>query len=757
MSGFPLGPLDWLVLALYLAVIICVGLAAGRFTKTTQDYFFAGQRFSWWLAAVSCIATLVGSYSFAQYAEVGYRYGFCSMMAYTNDWFVLPMFLFGWLPIVYYSRVHSIPEYFERRFDRRTRIAVLISLQIYLVIFIGINLWTIGEVLHGLYPLGPWVEQVLGPLAHRWAGGWLVSTDASVALWAAIMASVTAVYMHSGGQNTVMLTDLVQGVFLVAIGLLVLGLGLAQVGGWQAFWEALPSANRQPMAPFNHPPGLNTVGDFWSDGIAGTMAFYMINQGILMRFLSVRSVREARWAMIVVVLVMMPLAAVAVGGAGWVGRAMITRGLLDPDEALPPQIQASLAQEVAAADTPAAKSLARERIVGKNIFLMVTRAISTAPGLFGLVIAAVVAAMLSSLDTYITAVASVAVNDIYRPLRPGLPDAQYLKAARRTAGFATVLGVALVPLFSQFDSIYQGLSFATSAINPPLVVVLLLGILWPRFTSPAAFWTIVLGAVATVGSLIKPSLILPISHGTSPEDGFPYLRALFGLLAASALAVVITLFDHSRWRSTQGSRTAFWSGLFGIMMVVFWCAPVLPEAGPPLPGWLLGPVGLALVMGLSLAAGWLVALWDTQPLSIPPAAMLLRGLESARRHYKGGPTSSRGAGRSVVLPVFHQALEPTPAVPDDGSEQVDSIPSHILVNHPENFVRLSSAWLARLEAEPGDLVYVTDARWWLGGFRSLHSRLGPVADEGDGLWASAWVIEHGHLLSDRHVRIEKIM
>lgn len=767
MTQLTLGPADWLALASYIAVVMAVGVVAGRFTKTTQDYFFAGQRFSWWLAAVSCIATLVGSYSFPQYAEVGYRYGFCSTMAYTNDWFVLPVFLFGWLPIVYYSRVHSIPEYFERRFDRRTRMAVLTSLLVYLIIYIGINLWTMGEMLRGLYPLAPLVGRLAGVEADSPWAVWLARPMVSVALWAALMATITGVYMHSGGQNTVMLTDLVQGFFLTAIGLAIFGIGLWHVGGWGALWAGLPPSHRQPFAPFNRPPGLNTVGDFWSDGIAGTMAFYMINQGILMRFLSVRSVGEARLAMIVVVLIFMPLAAVAVGGAGWLGRTMVTSGQLNPDVALPAALQMeSQATLDPATATPAERELARERLVGKNIFLLVTRAISTQPGMYGLVIAAVVAAMLSTLDTYITAVSSVAVNDIWRQVRPGRPDSYYLAAARRTATAATVLGVALVPLFANFDSIYQGLSFATSAINPPLVVVIVLGIFWRGLTAPAAFWTIVLGAVVTIASLVKPSLILPLSHGTSPEDGFPYLRALFGLLAGLVFALVITAFDNSSWRQTLARRTAFWEGLLALLAVGFWAAPELAEAGTPLPAWAAGPGGLALGLVLAAVCGRLIARWDTAPLVEPPPGLVLATLEDARALYKGARPNDRGLGRKVLLPLVaaptgatHPALEADPAVDrfePSGNGHETSAP-RALVHHPDNRVYLSPDRLAHLEAEPGDLVYVSDARWWLGGFRSIHTRLGPPTSDGAALVATAWVIEHGHLLADRPVTVRKVM
>jgi len=493
-------PLDWVVLASYLACVVLAGMWFGKFTRSSDDFFFGGQRFSWWLVGISCVATLVGSYSFVQYAQTGFKFGLCSILPYTNEWFVLPLFLVGWLPIVYYNRVQSIPEYFERRFDRRTRMLVLVLMLIYLEGYVSINLLTIGIFMKGLF------------------GG-------EVIYWAVLMAVLSGLYLHAGGQTSVLMTDLLQGFLLLAVGLAVFLMGIFYLGGFRPFWEGLPPGHRLPFTAFNQSPQLNFVGDFWNDAIVGTFAFYFINQGVLMRFLSARSVRDGRKAMLLVVVVLMPLAAVAVSGAGWVGRAMVAHGQLPVD----------------AADPTAMQELA------EIIFVKVTRLICS-PGVFGLVVAAVVAALMSTLDTLITAVSAVAINDIWRTARPGREDAYYLKWARRVAIIATVVGIALVPLFEgHFDSIYQALSHFTSTIAPPLVVVIVLGTLWRGLTARAAFWTLAVGSVTIFLSLFDPfyKLITPLAHGipVNPDAPYTYVRALFGLVVSLGLAVGISTLD----------------------------------------------------------------------------------------------------------------------------------------------------------------------------------------------------------------------
>ncbi|MHC4900958.1 MAG: sodium:solute symporter family protein [Planctomycetota bacterium] len=581
---------DWLVLAVYFAGIVLVGTWVGKFTKTTSDFFFGGRRFSWWLIAISCVATLVGSYSFVSYAQSGFHFGFASALPYTNEWFILPIFLLGWLPIIYYNRITSIPEYFERRFDRRTRLAVLVLLLIYLEGYVGFNLFTMGKILEGLF-------------------GW------NIVIAAAGMAVISGIYLHAGGQTSVVLTDLMQGLLLLAVGLGIVVLGIAAAGGLGAFWDGLPPGHRLPFAPFNDSARLNAVGDFWNDAMVGTFAFYLINQGVLMRFLSARSVRESRKAMLAVVLVLMPLLAVAVGGAGWVGRALVSQGRLDLEGE------------------------------GTGQTFLTVAALVSRPGLFGLVVAAVIAALMSTLDTLLSAVSAIGVNDVWRSVRPGRDDAHYLRAAR----------------------LYQALSHFTSIVTPPLVVVIFLACVWPRFDSRAAFWTLIIGSAAIALSLFVPQVITPIAHGIPgpPEGEYSYIRSFYGLLTSGIAAVILTLTARR------------------------------PTAGPA-PGYTLATIG------------------------------------KAAARYKGGPPDEPPARRRVRLAIR-------------------------VVEQQKDDLRLPRRVMENLGAAPGDLLDLSDARWWLGGLRSTHVTLGTPADGGAEAQCSSNVFARARLLPGRQVRVEKIL
>ncbi len=595
-------PIDYVIMIGYFLVILAVGTWFGRRQKTTKDFFFGGQRFSWWLIAFSLIATTVGSYSFVKYSLMGYQYGLASSQTYLNDWIWFPLLVFGWLPILYFSRVTSIPEYFDRRFGGHVRGWATLYVLIYLIGYVGVNLFTMGKVLHGLV-------------------GWDI-------FWgAAIVAVISASYVTIGGQTSVIMTDLLQGVMLLVTGLIILFLGVHYLGGIDAFWTNLPRDCRLAFNNFNQRADFPSVGIFWQDAIANSGMFYLLNQGIAMRFLAAKSLGESRKAMFALVVILMTTAAVVVASGGWAARALVHAGAL-PDTIDP-----------------------------KKAFYIATELLSH-PGLFGLILAALTAALMSTVDTLITAVAAIAVNDVYRPyIRPQATDGQLLRAARVSSVTVMALGVALVPIFMTFDSIYAAHGAFTAAVTPPLVVVLVLSVFWRRFTRAAAVWTLVGGLVAISLSIVFPVIITPFAHGVPRGDigeglldgmnQFKFMRAFFGIVVSSAIAVAVTLLTK-------------------------------PEPFERQRGLVWGTVADAL------------------------------------RHYKGSP-GDESRSRRTLAGVRVMAHEPPPR----GAALLA-------------VVNLSRQAAQQLQAQEGDLLYVSDRRWFLGGLRSTHAIVGAILDSDTG-------------------------
>ena len=567
---------DYLIVLAYFVGVTLFGVYFGRYAKGTSDYFFGGQRFAWWLIGFSSIATMVGSYSFVKYSEAGFSYGLCSSQSYLNDWFWVPILLVVWLPLLYYRRIQSVPEYFDLRFGRAARLAATVFMLVYLTGYIGVNLLTLGKAMQPLM-------------------GWSVMTGAAVTC-----ALVTA-YVMAGGQTSVIMTDLLQGVILLIAGLALFAAGIWEAGGFGSFWEALPPGHRFLFSEWNRPDSFSFIGIYVQDGLANSAAFVLMNQGMIMRFLALRSIREARKMAVLWILILSPLAAIAVSGAGWAARALVSQGQLS--------------------------TTAERAFIDAAEFLC-------APGVFGLVLAALLAALMSTADTLINAVAAVTINDIYRPyLAPNREDRHYLLVARLVSLGAAALGLLLVPVMAQ-GTIYHAHAMFTAAVTPPMVVAILLGMFWPRYNHPAALATLAGGGLLSMITFIPgldDLLIRPFSFGMGPES-YAFTRALFGLVTSAVIGTGVAV-----------------------------CTRPQPMAQ------LLG-----LIAGTQLDAMHL---------------------------YKGGePNLNEGQ-------TAYGTVHVDPEVKGDF------------------VVTLSPAVRDRLRVRPGDIVYVCDSRWWLGGLRSFHGRV----------------------------------
>ena len=601
--------LDFVVVIFYFVAIFGFGAFFAKFTRSTKDFFFGGQRFSWWLITFSCVASVVGSYSFIKYSAAGFRYGMSSSMSYLNDWIVMSFLLLGWLPIIYFSRVGSVPDYFRKRFDERTAVTATVIVLIYMVGYIGINLYTMGVALNAL-----------------------LGTDI---FWSAVLvATICAVYVTVGGQTSVIMTDLAQGVILLIAGFVLFFLGLKVLGGWEGFWSGLPLLHKLPFAPFNQPKEFHFVGVFWQDGVANTFALYMMNQGFILRFLSLKSVKEIKKTFLALILVLMPLATFAVSNAGWLGRAMHTHGLL-PASINPEQIFVQVAGKVCV------------------------------PGLFGFVMAALTAALMSTIDTLINAVSAIAVNDVYKPhVRKEATDKHYLRVARIISLSSALFGIALVPVFASFKSIYLAHGSFTASITPPMVITILLGAYWRRFTSSAAFWTLFGGSLIVALSILWPVFVFPFSHGVDPSGGFKYTRALYGLVGSLLIGIIVSYLTKAKSKETMEG----------------------------------------LVVG---------------------------SLDKAKESFKGSPVSETEGKKAVIRIVEDKQIEG---------------------------IRPSPEVARILSANVGDLVHLSDARWWLGGLRSVQAKISSLHDqESDVVFVAQGLIDRGSLILRRKHRLEKIL
>ena len=615
-----------LVSIFYFACITTFGTYFSRFSQDINDFFFSGQRFSWWLGAASMTATGIGSYSYLKYSEQGLNTGMSSSLVYLNDWFIVPFLLFGWLPIIYYSRIHSVPEYFQRRFGRSARYIAVTIILAYMFFYIAYNLFTIGVAVEGLF-------------------GW--SQLYSVPLIALLLGA----YVTLGGQTAVIFTDLLQGIMLYLAGGIAIVAGLKALGGIGEFWSYLPPSHRLPFVHLNENPRFNTSGLFWGEALAGSIAFNFMNQGFLMRYLAIKSVHDGRKAALFNVAGNEPLSAIVVGAVGWIAKALLIK-------------QATIGGAIPGYDLISIEN-------SFHTFVIVAwETLQQNSWMFGFVIAALTAALMSTVDTLINACAAVGIYDIYRPLvRPEADDRHYLRAARIASALATVIGCLLVIWFNQQKGSLMSIHYkGIMVIIPALVTTIFLGAFWPRFNTAAANISMVSGSALTIVSVYQPQLIDPLARLVQgPTDrAYIYMRAMFGMVVTAIIGIFVTLITPRSQREIGGLTAST--------------------------------------------------------------------IDEGMTRFKGGPPN-HAVGRKVRCADL---------VIDD----------HV----PMMTVRVTEEMMNRLAAQEGDLIYVSDYRWWLGGLRSEHFRLGaPEASQENTALISQASREKAFLLPHRPVTLEKIL
>ncbi|MCB0390780.1 MAG: sodium:solute symporter family protein [Bdellovibrionales bacterium] len=614
------------VALVYVIVITLFGGYFARFNKNLNDFFYSGQRFAWWLPAASMIATGIGSYSYLKYSEQGFNTGMSSTMTYMNDWFIVPFFVFGWLPIIYFSRIKSIPEYFEKRFNSTARYISLVIIMAYMFFYIGYNLYTIGVAMEGMFGF---------PQLY------------SVPLLAAFLGA----YVTFGGQTAVIFTDLFQGIMLYIAGGIAIFAGIYALGGLTEWWEWLPISHRLPFVHLTDNPKFNTAGLFWGEALAGSIAFTFMNQGFIMRYLTIKSVDEGRKAAFFNVLVTLPLSAVIVGAVGWIGKSLIHK------------------QNVLGSALQGYNFIEIDNTF--HTFIVICwETVYQNPWIFGFIIAALMAALMSTIDTLINACAAIGIYDLYKPLyKPEATDEHYLKAARIASIITTVIGTLLVIWFNQQKGSLMSIHYkGIMIIIPAIVTTIFLGAFWRKFTPVAACTSMILGSLITVLTVWYPSIIDGLAWFVSgPENGvYIYMRALFGMGVTAIIGIVTSHFTQ-------------------------------PKADNE-------------IVGLTI---------DT--------------INDSMKIYKGGePNFEVGQKAHNINVAIDEGLD------------VDVI-------------QLSPATMKILKAKDGDMVYLADARWYLGGLRSEHVKAftnNKIKD--DEVLMSTKTKEEAYLLDGNKVTLEKI-
>ena len=499
---------DIVVVVLYLLVVVAIGLWAGRGKRDAEDYFLASRNLPWYLIGFSLFASNMSGASFVGLMGASYDQG---MVVFNYEWtatLVLIVFALFMLPVFLRKRVFTVPEYLEARFDRRSRWAYALF-TILTLLFID----TAGAL---------------------YAGGIVIGTAfPGVGLWqtTAALAVLAGCYTLVGGLRAVVVTDALQAVLMIVGAAAILAFGLEAVGGWEALMDGLDAADKALLKPADD--------DFlpWP-GILGVVLlgfyYWTLNQYFVQRALAARSLDEGRKGALFGGLLKLPNVFLMVV-PGMIGIVLLP-GLDNPDRVFP------------------------------------TLAFELLPiGFRGLIVAALLAAIMSSLDSALNAAASLLTMDFVRPLRPQTSGRALLAIGRVFTAVLIVLAALYAPLIESFGSLFQYFQSTLAYIVPPVVAVYLGGLFWPRFVAAGAFWAMVVGVGAGVVLFVAQQATGAWEAVGLPAIHFTYMALVMFALAFAVMGVVSMLAPAPRLEAVAGA--------------VFSRGDVLPEPGVRGLGW----------------------------------------------------------------------------------------------------------------------------------------------------------------------------
>ena len=466
--------IDWVVIAVYLVAVVGLGLAAGFWRRKNErggeggHYFLAGNTLAWPVIGLAMFAANISTVHLVSLAEAAYKYG----LVFGNfEWmagFTLILLALFFAPLYLRSRVATLPDFLERRFNRGCRdVLAVISLFSAIVIHMGVALYTAAWVLRGILDLAP--------------GEKLLGMDVLM-LFIVILGLLTGIYTMLGGLLAVVWTESIQTVLLLVGAVVITVSGYIKIGGWQELAHTLAS-NPHPLADVagskitwgtgnflnmmrgaSDPSGLAWYSILLGYPVIGIW-YWCCDQTIVQRVLAARDEKNARLGpLFCAALKILPVFLFVLPGVICV--ALVQKHFFQN------------AAPQTAADT---------------YTFMLTHLLPI--GLKGLVVAAMLAAAMQTCSAALNSSATLVAYDLVRRYRPGLSDHQLVLIGKITTILGTLLAIVASPLFGHYNTIFQGINKLISYVAPPITTVFLLGVFWKRASGKAAFITL-LGGIA---------------------------------------------------------------------------------------------------------------------------------------------------------------------------------------------------------------------------------------------------------------------
>ncbi len=515
---------DFVIIGLYFAVVLAIGVWVSKTTETGDDLFLAGRTLTWGVIGFSLFASNISSTTLIGLAGAAYSGG---IPVSTYEWMSgVPLIILAvvFVPLFLKSRISTIPEFLELRFDRRSR---------YYFSAMTILLSIIVDTAGGLYA-GAVVVKVFVPEIEIW------QTVIALGLFAGL-------YTAAGGLKAVVYTDVIQAVVLILGTIVLTGLLFARLDfSWSAVVASAPEGHLSLVRPLDDPQlpgwgiplGVFFLG-FW---------YWVTNQYIVQRVLGAKSIQHAQWGSVLAgFLKIIPLFTMVIPG---VMAIQLFPDLPNADMVFP---------------------------------ALVTEVLPI--GLTGLVLAGLVAAIMSSVDSTLNSASTLVVHDFVKPAHPEFKPEKVGFYGRVTTIILMVIAILWAPMIANFGGLWSYLQQAFSILVPPVAAIFLVGAFWKRGNGQGAFtalwgghliglalfmltqldawpihFTINVGLMTAVSSLI----FVVVSLRTAPPDPDQVARTTWRPAMASEGTAGLPWYQDYRWQSVLLVAAMAW------VLFAFW-------------------------------------------------------------------------------------------------------------------------------------------------------------------------------------------
>ena len=489
--------IDISVIVAYILGIVFIGLWFSRKkNKTSKGYFLAGKSLTWGVIGASLFASNISTVHLVGLSESGFIDG----IVWGNfEWFSafeLIVLAFIFIPFYLRTKVTTLPEFLEKRYDSRSRVILAIfSIMAALFMHIGVSFYAGAVVFEEIFGLNILVSII-------------------------IIAIATGIYTVIGGLTSVVITESAQTIILI-LGSLVITLlavfKLPEVGihSYEALKEAVDPDRLKAVSFDAEKKGFTFLDMLFGHLILGIW-YWCTDQTIVQRVLGAKSEKQAKLgALFAGFLKILPV------------FIMVVPGIL-------------------------AFALFKEDIGENTKSVLPIMIMKLMPiGLKGLMIAALLAAVMSSVAAALNSCSTLIVYDVFNKLKPDLSDKAKIKIGRITGVVVLLLAVVWSPFLGDLGSIFALINQMFSIFAPSIVTVFLWGILTKKGTANAAFWTL-LGGSLFAGSIFlieKYATIYGIKNYISSADGLGinWLRQTYiYFIISTIIYATISYFDHSK-------------------------------------------------------------------------------------------------------------------------------------------------------------------------------------------------------------------